>query len=100
MCVIPPTDEDWYQEALAVFNNEIMDKLMMLNIEYRSQGQEYVSLQNVTDNSDLGEKIFREGLMRVERRKERRLAKLVADYVKVEEEAKKKKLDASSNNTD
>ena len=26
-CVIPPTDEDWYQEALAVFNNEIIDKL-------------------------------------------------------------------------
>ena len=39
--------------------------------------QEYVSLQNVTDNSDLGEKLIREGLMRAERRKERRLAKLV-----------------------
>ena len=49
----------------------------MLNIEYKSQGQEYVSLQNVADNSDLGEKLIREGLMRAERRKERRLAKLV-----------------------
>ena len=53
---------------------------MMLNIEYKSQGQEYVSLQNVTDNSDLGDKLIREGLMRAERRKERRLAKPVADY--------------------
>ena len=63
----------------------------MLNIEYKSQGQEYVSLQNMTDNSDLGEKLIREGLMRAERRKERCLAKLVADYVKVEEEARKKR---------
>ena len=64
---------------------------MMLNIEYKSQGQEYVSLQNVTDNSDLGENLFREGLMRAERRIERRFAKLVADYMKVEEEARKKR---------
>ena len=49
----------------------------MLKIEYKSQGQEYVSLQNVADNSDLGEKLIREGLMRAERRMERRLAKLV-----------------------
>jgi len=42
-----------------------------------THSQEYVSLQSVTDNSDLGEKLIREGLMRAERRKERRLAKLV-----------------------
>ena len=48
-----------------------MDKLMLLNIEYKSQGQEYVSLQNVTDNSDP--------------------TKLVADYMKVEEEEASKK---------
>ena len=45
----------------------------------------------MTDKSDLGENLFREGLMRAERRKERHFAKLVADYVKVEEEAGKKR---------
>ena len=45
-------------------------------------------MQNMTDNSDLGEKLIREGLMRAERRIERCLAKLVADYMKVEEEAR------------
>jgi len=88
-CVIPPNDEDWYQEALSAFNSDVMDQVMLLNVEYRSQGQEYVTLQTVTDNLDLGEKLIREGLLRAERRKEKRLSKLVAEYVKVEEEARK-----------
>ena len=40
--------------------------------------QEFVSVQDPSDNSDIAGKMFAEGLIRVERRKERKLAKLVS----------------------
>ena len=40
--------------------------------------QEYVSLQHLTDSTDVAEKLITEGVLRVDKRREKRLAKLVS----------------------
>lgn len=91
-CAIAPDDEDWLRESFTAFCNEVVDKPLLLNTEYRMQGQEYVTLQHVSDNTDVAQKLISEGLLRVERKKDRRLTKLLADYVKAEQAARKARL--------
>lgn len=88
-CVISPDDEDWSKESYTAFCTAVMDKVLLANIEYRVQGQEYVSLQQSADNSDVAENLVKAGLMRVERRREKKLMKLITDYFKAEEDARK-----------
>lgn len=93
-CVIPPTDEDWARDAVEFFFKQINDRTVQLNVEYKIPGQqqEFVSLQDPSDSSDIAAKMIAEGLVRVERRRERKLTKLVSEYVKKEEEARSARL--------
>ena len=82
---LPPQGREYRVSSHPPMRTGIRKHLLFSTMNY---GQ---MMLNMTDNSDLGEKLIREGLVRAERQKERRLAKLVADYVKVEEEAGKKR---------
>lgn len=64
---------------------------MLLNIEYRggSGSPDFVSLKHAETDDDVATVLVTEGYLTVEARKEKRLAKLVSDYQKAQEEAKR-----------
>ena len=67
---------------------------MQLNVEYKSNGMDYVTLlgEDGEASSDVGLMLVSEGYVLVENRKEKRLAKLVSDYLKAQDQAKKERV--------
>lgn len=61
---------------------------MNLNVEYKNGGLEYVSLVNPEMKEDVAQKLVSSGFLLAERRREKRLAKIVSDYMKAQEKAK------------
>lgn len=61
---------------------------MNLNVEYKNGGLEYVSLVNPEAKEDVAQKLVSSGFLLAERRREKRLAKIVSDYMKAQEKAK------------
>ncbi|XP_064396921.1 staphylococcal nuclease domain-containing protein 1-like isoform X1 [Halichondria panicea] len=91
-CIIPPDDEDWLKDAFTLFCQEVTGKTLLLNAEYRITGQSYVSLLNSEDKTDIARKMIAEGLARLDKRKDRRLSKLVGEYCSAEVEARKNRV--------
>ena len=57
-------------------------KVLLLNVEYRVQGQDYVTLHHSEEKKgDITETLVANGLLFVEKKKEKRLAQLVHQYV-------------------
>ncbi|BFZ25083.1 hypothetical protein BsWGS_28122 [Bradybaena similaris] len=90
-CVSVPNDEEAKQDAVDALYNDILNKTMLLNIEYRggSGSPDFVSLKHAETDDDVATVLVTEGYLTVEARKEKRLAKLVSDYQKAQEEAKR-----------
>lgn len=59
-----------------------------MNVEYKSGGLEYVSLTYLDSKDDVAQKLISSGFLLAEKRREKRLAKLVSDYMKAQEKAK------------
>ena len=59
-----------------------------MNVEYKNAGIDCVTLSYPDTKEDLGQALISEGWALVERRRERRLSKLVTDYIKAQEKAK------------
>lgn len=59
-----------------------------MNVEYKVGGLEYVSLVNPETKEDVAQKLVSSGFLLAERRREKRLAKIVSDYMKAQEKAK------------
>lgn len=57
-------------------------------MEYKNGGLEYVSLVNPETKEDVAQKLVSSGFLLAERRREKRLAKIVSDYMKAQEKAK------------
>ena len=70
---------------------DLLDKEMKLNVEYKVTGQEYVSLVD-SNGEDIGKNLVLDGLMLAEKKGGRRLAKLVDSYRDAMESAKKNHL--------
>lgn len=88
-CIQPPSDDEWAQEAKIYFTKEVL-KEVLLNFEYRVQGQEYVTVVHCTDEKeDIGEQLLKEGLVSVQKRKDKRLQSLLTSYIATEEKARK-----------
>ncbi|XP_063402953.1 staphylococcal nuclease domain-containing protein 1-like [Mytilus trossulus] len=86
-CSALPPDEDAKQDALDQFYDSVVNKELKLNIEYRSGGNYVVLLYPDTDQ-DVAQGLISDGYLIVEKRKEKKLAKLVSDYQKAQEKAK------------
>ncbi|OXA52850.1 staphylococcal nuclease domain-containing protein 1 [Folsomia candida] len=87
-----PSDPDYAQEAIYALKHDTQEGNLLLNIEYRNGGIEYVSLAVEESKADIAQNLVKEGLLMVENRKERRLQKLVKDFKTAESEAKMKHL--------
>ncbi|XP_067676667.1 staphylococcal nuclease domain-containing protein 1-like [Haliotis asinina] len=89
-CVALPDDEDAKNEAMDALYSDIINKQLMLNIEYKGP-PDYVTL--VTEaKEDIALGLISKGFLLVEPRRERRLAKIVSDYTKAQEKAKSQRL--------
>ena len=70
---------------------DLLDKEMKLNVEYKVGGQEYVSLVD-SNGEDIGKNLILDGLMLAEKKGGRKLAKLVDSYRDAMDSAKKNHL--------
>ncbi|XP_069102098.1 staphylococcal nuclease domain-containing protein 1-like [Argopecten irradians] len=87
-CVTLPPDEESKADALDAFYNDIINKELMMNTEYRVPGQEYVTLVYPDNKDDVAQGLISAGWILAEKRREKRLAKIVTDYQKAQEKAK------------
>lgn len=91
-CINLPTDPDDIQNAVDNFYADVMNKQLLLNVEYRVGSQEYVSLLYSDNKEDVVQGLISEGFLLVEKRREKRLSKLVDSYLKAQDKAKKSRL--------
>lgn len=91
LCLLAP-DEDYAAQGIKALREDIMDRTVKLNVEYRVGGLAYVSLVDPESNDDLGKNLIVDGLLMVDKKGGRRLAKLVNSYIEAMETAKKNHL--------
>lgn len=89
-----PPDEDAKQDAIDTLHNDLLNKQVLLNTEYKASGMDYVTLrvEEGEAGSDVALGLLQDGLVLVDTRKEKRLAKLMAEYQKAQDKAKKERL--------
>lgn len=71
---------------------DLLDRSLNMNVEYRMGGAPFVSFYDPESNEDVGKNLVLEGLLMVDKKGGRRLAKLVNGYVDAMERAKKQHL--------
>ncbi|XP_071943600.1 staphylococcal nuclease domain-containing protein 1-like [Antedon mediterranea] len=87
-----PKDEEASIEAIEALKSRILDQPFVANTEYRVTGQEFVTLLTSEARNDITKELVSEGLLIVEARREKRLQKLVEEYIKAQDAAKKSHL--------
>ncbi|XP_063970734.1 staphylococcal nuclease domain-containing protein 1-like [Lytechinus pictus] len=88
-CVQLPKDEENFLDAIEAVQSTILNNTYLANVEYKNGTLEYVTLLTPEKKEDVVEGLLKEGLILAEMRREKRLAKLVSEYAKAQEEAKK-----------
>jgi len=85
---LPPEEDD---KVAAVKNlaQDALNRDLLLNVEYKVNGQPYATLTDPATNADIGKALVSDGILLVEKRRERKLAKLVEEYVAAEAAARK-----------
>jgi staphylococcal nuclease domain-containing protein 1 len=85
------SDEDYAEQGLKAMREDLLDKELKLNVEYRVTGQEFASIVD-SNGEDIGKNLILDGLMLAEKKGGRKLAKLVDSYRDAMESAKKNHL--------
>uniref|UniRef100_A0A0P5RPB4 Staphylococcal nuclease domain-containing protein 1 n=1 Tax=Daphnia magna TaxID=35525 RepID=A0A0P5RPB4_9CRUS len=95
-CVALPSDPEDIQEAVTAFGEDTNGRQLLLNVEYKGgNGDCATLLTNETDaaqRKDIARELIADGLLCVETRREKRLVKLVNDYIAAQDSAKKRHL--------
>jgi len=94
-CVALPPDADDVQEAVAAFTEDTMNRELLLNVEYKGDKDCVTLMSNESDaasRKDIARELIADGLVCVDNRRERRLQKLVGEYVSAQDSAKKRHL--------
>nr|CAG4651604.1 EOG090X01F7 [Triops cancriformis] len=91
-CVILPKDADDAAEAIAAFTEDALNKQVVVNSEYKANGLDYVTILTPDQKNDVVKELVADGLLSVDVRRERRLQKLVSEYVAAQDLAKKRHL--------
>jgi staphylococcal nuclease domain-containing protein 1 len=70
--------EEYKEEAIRVLNEEVENRPLNLNVEFRQGNISYVTLVDTTQNDeDVAKSLIRDGLLMLENRREKKLQKLV-----------------------
>ncbi|XP_072045647.1 staphylococcal nuclease domain-containing protein 1-like [Amphiura filiformis] len=91
-CVLLPKDEEYKQEALDAFRHDILNNQFLLNVEYHSGSQDFVTILTPEAREDVSQKLISDGLVLAEHRREKRLNKMVTEYKAAQETARKNRL--------
>jgi staphylococcal nuclease domain-containing protein 1 len=86
------SDEEVLYDLTNAFGQEAVNHEFSLNIEYKVEKQEFVSLTNPETKADLASKLIADGWAMVDKRREKRLQSMIADYTKAQETARKNRL--------
>ena len=84
--------EDYASSGLKALKEDVLDRKVKINVEYKIGTLEYVTVTEPTNNEDIGKNLVTDGLMMVEKKGGRRLAKLVNSYIEAQDSAKKNHL--------
>ncbi|XP_031619564.1 staphylococcal nuclease domain-containing protein 1 [Contarinia nasturtii] len=87
--VVLPPEEDDKTEAVKNLAQDALNRDLLLNVEYKINGQPFATLSDPTSKADIGKALVADGILLVEKRRERKLAKMVEDYVAAEALARK-----------
>ena len=65
------------EEAINAMTDEVVDREVKVNLEYRFNNMNYVTVQRSDTNADVAKTLLLQGLLMVENRKEKKLQELV-----------------------
>jgi len=85
-----PPDEDLTAQAVQGIKEDLLDKTVKLNVEYKTGGEAFVSAH--IGDEDIGKGLVEDGLLMVDKKGGRKLAKLVKEYDDAMARAKKNHL--------
>merc|ERR1712142_256544 len=85
-------DEEYAALGLDALKEDLMDKTVKLNVEYKLGSVSYVSIVDKASDQDIGKNLIAEGLLMAEKRGGRRVSKLVDSYLEAMSQAKRKHL--------
>nr|CAG4645365.1 EOG090X01F7 [Lynceus sp. MCZ IZ 141354] len=91
-CVGLPKDADDIKEAVLAFTEDTLFKTLQMNVEYKANNVDAVTLVTPEENVDVVHELVADGILCVERRREKRLAELVSKYVTAQDLAKQRHL--------
>lgn len=83
--------EDYAGQGLNALREDLLDKSLRMNVEYKTGGVSFVSLVDSNDH-DIGKNLILDGLMMAEKKGGRKLAKLVNSYQEAMDSAKRNHL--------
>ncbi|XP_059613411.1 staphylococcal nuclease domain-containing protein 1 [Phlebotomus argentipes] len=84
-----PSDDDDKQEAFKIFRQDVTDRTLLLNVEYKANNLAHATLQDPNTKADIGKALINDGYILCEKRREGKLAKLLEEYKEAESAAKK-----------
>jgi len=85
-----PQDEELAEQSVQVLKEDILDKTVKINVEYKTGGETFVSVH--IGDEDVGKNLLEDGLLLVERKGGRKLEKVVKSYDEAMLRAKKNHL--------
>lgn len=88
LALLPPDNED-KDVAVRAFAQDTLNRNVNLNVEYKLNNVAYASLHDQSTNADIGKNLIADGLLLVEKRRERKLQQLVTEYKEAEQQARK-----------
>jgi len=91
-CVKVPTDEENVYDLMQNFAKEAINREFSLNQEYKFNNQDFVTLSNPESKKDMATSLISDGVLMVERRREKRLQKLVSEYIQAQDRARKSRV--------
>ncbi|XP_046434309.1 staphylococcal nuclease domain-containing protein 1 [Neodiprion fabricii] len=84
-----PNDNDYKKLAIEMLQQDTAGKPLLLNIEYKVNNLAAATLVDATTKEDVARGLILDGFLLVENRREKRLAKFIADYQAAQQDAKK-----------
>lgn len=87
-CVNLPHDNDDKKMALSTLSEDIRDRTLLLNVEYKVNGLPAATLIDSVTIEDIAKSLILDGWLLVDNCREKRLAKLITEYRAAQTEAK------------
>ena len=84
--------EDYAASGLQAIKDDMLYSKVKINVEYKVGSLEYITVVDAANNEDIGKNLVLDGLMMVEKKGGRRLAKVVNSFIEAQETAKKNHL--------